>query len=338
MSNLPLPEELDFGTSSISANGDALYSTFTKRERTPKDYSNFNAVQLQAECEVIKELLNDTALFEPKYLMNMVETAKERLPSDFYVKICALAKLYYDENECLLKRLIKMSQQLPPAHQASSSTSTLPHPSRVKFRSIPMTEMSKMGEQLPADFILPHPSLVNFNDSEASSSTSAVIATPLNSLSSREVARRRQQTPLRPSIQGGIHSFEMSFHCGLYPIHKSIFHCLCGKILYGNWQIQWQEHITSEVHTTWTRFFLDMTADVQLFHLNQNWDFSIPTESDKSLILHYKGDYGNEGENDEADVNEESRHEAEVKLKFAESNNGLHRWIGNEIILVVHPI
>ena len=139
MSNLPLPEEVDF-TSSISANGDALYSTFTQRERTPKDYSNYNAVQLQAECEVIKELLNDTALFEPKYLMNMVETAKERLPSDFYVKICALAKLYYDENECLLKRLIKMGEQLPHAHQASSSTSTLPHPSLVKFRFRPMTD------------------------------------------------------------------------------------------------------------------------------------------------------------------------------------------------------
>ena len=314
MSNLPLPEEVDFGTSSITQNGDALYSTFTQRERTPKDYSNYNAVQLQAECEAIKELLNDTALFEPKYLMNMVETAKERLPSDFYMKICALAKLYYDENECLLKRLIKMS---------------------------------KMSEQLRSDFILPHPSLVNFNDSEASSSTSAVIATPLNSLSSREVARRRQQTPLRPSNRGGIHSFEMSFHCGLYPIHKSIFHCLCGKILYGNWQIQWQEHITSEVHTTWSRFFLDMTADVQLFHLNQKWDFSILYESDargydvqeidipKSWILHYKGYYDNDHNDDQE---EDARHEAEVELQFAESNNGLHRWIGNEIILIVHPI
>ena len=91
-----------------------------------------------------------------------------------------------------------------------------------------------------------------------------------------------------------------------------------------------------------------MTADVQLFHLNQKWDFSIIYESDargydvqeidipKSWILHYKGYYENEGEND---VNEEElRHEAEVELQFAESNNGLHRWIGNEIILIFHPI
>ena len=91
-----------------------------------------------------------------------------------------------------------------------------------------------------------------------------------------------------------------------------------------------------------------MTADVQLFHLNINWDISLLGDDEirrypdinttNTLLLHHKGDYGNEGENDEADVNEESRHEAEVKLKFAESNNGLHRWIGNEIILVVHPI
>ena len=241
-----------------------------------------NNVRIQGMYDATHELLHHTAVFEPQYLMDMVETFKERLPSDFYVKICALAKLYHDEKECLEKRLKTMRELFPAI-------------------------------------------------SETSSSTSEVIEDPyLHGLSSREVAERRQQTPLRPSIRGGIHSFEMRFHCGVYPIHESIFHCLCGKILYGNWQIQWQEHITSEVHTTWSRFFLDMTADVQLFHLNKKWDFSVLTESDarrydvqeidipKSWILHYKGDYENEGEND---VNEESRHEAEVELQFAESNN-----------------
>ena len=90
-----------------------------------------------------------------------------------------------------------------------------------------------------------------------------------------------------------------------------------------------------------------MTADVQLFHLNQKWDFSILYESDargydvqeidipKSWILHYKGYYDYDHNDDQE---EDARHEAEVELQFAESNNGLHHWIGNEIILIVHPI
>ena len=192
MFKLPLPEEVDF-TSSISPNGDALCSTLTKGQTGFFQGGRMhNNVRIQGMYDATHELLHHTAVFEPQYLMDMVETAKERLPSDFYVKICALAKLYHDEKECLEKRLKTMRELFPAI-------------------------------------------------SETSSSTSEVVENPyLHGLSSREVAERRQQTPLRPSIRGGIHSFKIHFHCGLYPIHESIFHCLCGKILYGNWQIQCQ--------------------------------------------------------------------------------------------------
>ena len=183
------------------------------------------------------------------------------------------------------------------------------------------------------------------DDFEASSSTSAVRATPLNSLSEIEVAQRIQQTPLQPSIRGGIHSFEMRFVCGWSFMNESIFHCLCGKILYGDWQIQKQQHLTSEVHTTWVRLFLAMTADVQLFHLNKKWDFFIihDNEADlpeyrgidrkNALVLHYKGNY----ENDENE-GEQSRDRAEVELGSVVINNGEYKWIGNKIILIVNPI
>ena len=91
-----------------------------------------------------------------------------------------------------------------------------------------------------------------------------------------------------------------------------------------------------------------MGGDEQLFHLNKKWDISLLGDDEvrrypdinttNTLLLHHKGDYGNEGENDEEDGGEEARDRAEVELKFAEINNGLHNWIGNKIILIVNPI
>ena len=295
-----------------------LSSLFTTEVKT---YSDYNLLRLQGEVDALREIGCLTAVFEPRYLMEMVENFKEKLPNDFYLKMCALAKLYHEEKECMEKRITTMKKLLDEA---------------VK----PLNRKLFYEKEVMPPYIL--------TAEEASASSSSARQLPMASLADNVVAGRRQQCNMIPTIRGGIRSFEIRFVQGVYPMHEAMLHCLCGKVLYGDWQNQLQEHHTSEVHATWVERFLTMNADQQLYHLNKEWEISIigdnPIDAQRytgiprmnAWALHHKGHYLLGGVAD--DYEDEARQEAEEELQFRESGLNRSTWVGNEIVLIINPI
>ena len=195
---------------------------------------------------------------------------------------------------------------------------------------------------------------------EASASTSSNAGVlPIVSLRDRQIINRTEQTPLTPNIEGGIRSLEVRFLRGQGAISEVICHCVCGKILYGDWYgtRMHQEHLISEVHKTWVRYFLNMNADQQLRYINYGWEIvTVPPYNDphysgipreNSWLLRYKGDYFDEcctevrtyfdGEAEDNEEPLEKRKKAEIELGLR-TREFANEWVGNEIVLIFNPI
>jgi len=309
--------------SCITENDNAfLSSEFSSRI---KEYSKYNLLRLQGEVDAFTEIGCDTAVFEPQYLMNLVENYKEKLPNDFFLKICALLALYNEEKECLEKHIAKMNKRLDEASKPLNR------------------QLFYQAEVMP-------PYIITKEASASTSSNAGVL--PIVSLRDRQIIYQTEQTPLIPNIEGGIRSLEVRFLRGQGAISEVICHCVCGKILYGDWYgtRMHQEHLTSEVHKTWVSHFLNMNADQQLRYINNRWEIEIvPTNvalqahysgipRENSWLLAYKGDYFDEDEEPE-DIEERlaKRKEAEIELGLR-MREFANEWVGNEIVLIINPI
>ena len=312
--------------SCITENDDGfLSSDFSTRI---KEYSKYNFLRFQGEVDAFTQIGCEAAVFEPQYLMALVENYKEKLPNDFFLKICALLKLYNEEKECLEKHIAKMKKRLDEAAKPLNR------------------QLFYQAEVMP-------PYIITGEASASTSSNAGVL--PIASLPDREIERRTKQTPLSPNIRGGIRSLEVRFVRGDAAISQVICHCVCGKILYGDWygtrtQSQRQEHLTSEVHKTWVSHFLNRNADQPLRYINNRWEIDIvPTNvalqahysgipRENSWLLAYKGDYFDEDEEPE-DIEERlaKRKEAEIELGLR-MREFANEWVGNEIVLIINPI
>ena len=202
--------EMSNEKSCITENDDGfLSSDFTSHFTV---YSKYNLLRLQGKVDALTQIGCETAVFEPQYLMDLVENFKEKLPNDFYLKICALLKLYNEEKECLEKHIAKMKKRLDEAAK-------------------PLNRQLFYQEEVMPPYIITE---------EASASTSSNAGVlPIVSLTDLEIQSRTKQTPWAPNIQGGIRSLEVRFLRGEGAISEFICHCVCEKLRYINnrWEI-----------------------------------------------------------------------------------------------------